>query len=237
MKKVSGFFVVVFVIAVSIFPINTASAQSGFYFTVFGGYTFSPSTSLQYDDYYYNYNYHYERDIDIKETWAVGAKFGYTPPPLKFMSFELEYFYLNPDLDRTELTSVGADFISLEGDAKFHNFMFNAILKYPEGRFHPYIGGGLGLSYMDVSLSTAAPTRSGDVYYGRSVSNSDTVFAWQLLAGLEIDLTNNLSLDFGYRYFGTEPGSDDHDNYDYENYNTHLDYKTSMVTLGFKFKF
>ena len=68
------------------------------------------------------------------------------------------------------------------------------------------------------------------------ISNDDTVLAWQMLAGVEIDLTNNFSLDIGYRFFATESGSDDHyDDYYYND--THLDYRTSMVTLGLKYKF
>lgn len=231
MKKLaSSFAVFVFVIAVSIFPFNTASAQSGWYVGVFGGYTLSPNASLSYYDYNYYYNYNYNYDINVKETWALGFKVGYTPPRLKYFSFEFEYSYLNPDVDRTVLPRAGTNYDTIEGDVKLHNFMFNAIAKYPEGKFHPYIGLGFGFSAVDLSVSTTST--------GRSYSNSDTLFAWQMLFGVDIDLTKNLSVDIGYRYFAAESNDDhDHDYYYYNYYGTYLDYKTSMVTLGLKYRF
>jgi OOP family OmpA-OmpF porin len=225
MKKVArSFAVFIFVIAVSVFPFNTASAQLGWYAGVFGGYTFSPDASLWYSDYNYNYNYDYKYDLNVQETWVFGVKFGITPPVLKYFSFEFEYSHLNPDIDRTALPRGG----TVEGDVKFNNFMFNAIAKYPQGKIHPYIGAGLGFSSFDLSLSTTSSARS--------YSNEDTVFAWQILFGVEIDLTNNLSMDIGYRYFAAEANDDDHDHY-YEYYGTQIDYKTSMVTLGLKYRF
>jgi len=230
MKKVlSAFAVFIFVIAVSVFPFNTVSAQVGLYVGVFGGYTFSPDASLSYYDYDYNYNY----DIDVQETWVFGFKLGYTPPRLNYFSFEFEYSYSNPDVDRTVLPNARMGYATIEGDEKFNNFMFNAIAKYPKGKIHPYIGLGLGFSNVDVSVSTTSTARYA--------SNDDTVFAWQMLVGVDIDLTNNMSIDIGYRYFVAESGSNhdyDHDYYHYyEYYDSQLDYKTSMVTLGLKYRF
>lgn len=231
MKKLySAFAFFVFIIALSLFPFNTASAQVGGYISVFGGYTFSPDASLSYHNYNYYYNYNDDYDIDIQDTWAFGFKLGYTPPPLRFFSFEFEYSYLNPDVDKTVLYHAGTNYAAIEGDIKFNNFMFNAIMKYPEGIIHPYIGAGLGFSYIDVSISATSTARS--------YSNDDTVFAWQILAGVEIDLTNNLSMDIGYRYFATESNHNyDHDYYYNEYDNTPLEYSTSMVTLGLKYRF
>ncbi|NTW16421.1 MAG: porin family protein [Syntrophaceae bacterium] len=229
MKKLArSFAVFVFVIAVSVFPCNTASAQLGWYVGVFGGYTFSPDASLQYSDYTYNYYYDYKYDVNVQETWVFGFKFGITPPVLKYFSFEFEFSHLNPDIDRTTLPRGG----TVEGDVKFNNFMFNAIAKYPQGKIHPYIGAGLGFSSFDLSLSTTSTTSPA-----RSMSNDDTVFAWQILLGVEIDLTNNLSMDIGYRYFAAEANEDDHHDYYYEYYGTQIDYNTSMVTFGLKYKF
>jgi opacity protein-like surface antigen len=228
MKKVaSAFAVFVFVIVVSVFPFNTASAQTGGYIGVFGGYTLSPDVSHWYDDYGYFGDDHY--DLDVQETWVLGFKLGYTPPQLGFVSFEFEYSYLDPDVDRTVWTYPDRDYARIEGDAEFSNFMLNAIVKMPGGRIHPYVGGGLGFSYIDVSVSTTST--------GRSVSNDDTVFAWQLLFGVELDLSNNLSMDIGYRYFATDDDSDD-DHYDYyEDYRTRFDFETSMVTFGLNYRF
>ena len=241
MQKVArSLFVFVFVIAVSVFPFDTASAQRGMYVGVFGGYTFSPDAS--WEDYYSSI------DLNVQETGIFGVKFGFNPPPIKFFSIEFEYSYLNPDMDRTVFATAGSDYDAIEGNAKIHNFMFNAIVKYPEGKIHPYLGLGIGASYFDFSaLSTA---NVGGVNYSERSSVDDTVFAWQILAGVDIDLTNNLSLDIGLRYFDAE-SADYHDDYDDDYYDDHhhdhdddyyyegptLDYRSFMATAGLKFRF
>jgi len=84
-KMASSFAVALFVIAISISSIGIASADMGAYVGVFGGYTFSPDSSWKND------NTGSEFDADIQEAWAVGIKFGYIPPQMKYLSFELEY--------------------------------------------------------------------------------------------------------------------------------------------------
>lgn len=236
MQKVArSLFVFVFVIAVSVFPFDTASAQRGMYVGVFGGYTFSPDAS--WEDYYSSI------DLNVQETGIFGVKFGFNPPPIKFFSIEFEYSYLNPDMDRTVFATAGSDYDAIEGNAKIHNFMFNAIVKYPEGKIHPYLGLGIGASYFDFSI-TATSQLNGVSYHTRH-SYDDTVFAWQVLAGVDIELTNNLSLDIGGRYFDTESLNDSYDDdyyddHDYDHYHYDgptLDYRTFMVTLGLKFRF
>lgn len=234
MQKVARSLVVfVFVIAVSVFPFNTASAQIGVYVGVFGGYTFSPDAS--WEDHVFNY------DLDVQETGIFGVKFGGTHPTVKYFSIELEYSYLNPDVDRTVFTTAGSDYYAIEGDVKIHNFMFNTIFKYPEGKIHPYLGLGLGFSYFDFSVTSTSQLNG--VSYNARRSYDDTVFAWQVLAGVDIELTNNLSLDIGGRYFDTESLNDSYDDdyyddYDYDHYDgPTLDYRTFMVTLGLKFRF
>lgn len=103
--------------------------------------------------------------------------------------------------------------------------MFNIIAKYPEGKFHPYIGVGLGMSYVEVEGTFRA--RIGGTSITEYDSDNNTAFAWQILAGVDVELTNNLVLDLGYRYFYTKP----------EFEVTDIEYKTSMLTMGLKFLF
>jgi opacity protein-like surface antigen len=236
MKKMVRFLAVfVFVISISIFPFDTASAQPQqlqLYVSLFGGYTFSPDAEWEDED------YDFDSDLDIQETGVFGVKFGYTPLALRFLSFEVEYSYLNPDIDRSELVTSGSDYIDIEGDVKLHNFMFNVIAKYPEGRLHPYVGGGVGASYVDVSATVNSNLDAGEYDY----SADNWVFSWQILAGVEIDLAKNFSLDIGYRYFATETDLDeydhDYDDDDHDDDNDKIfDFNTSMVTLGFKLRF
>ncbi len=243
MKKIPRFLgVLAIVMALSVFPFHAASAQTGLYFGVFGGYAFNPDASWEDDD--------FDTDLDIDDVWLFGVKIGYTPPPLRFFSFEFEYSYLDHDVDRTALKTGGADYDAIEGDAEIHNFMVNAIVKYPEGRIHPYFGIGIGASYADISVTATSNVDGAD--YREKGSSDETVFAWQVLVGIDIDLTKNLSLDIGYRYFDTEEQDDDYydyyydDDHDHDHYHdddhhhhddTAFDYSTSMVTVGLKYRF
>ena len=217
MKKVAiSSAVFVFFITVCVFPF-TASAQSGGYVGIFGGYTFSPDASWKSGD--------FSRDIDIETTWAVGVKLGYTPPQVRWLSFELEYNYQNPDINRTVLDQSGANYVAVDGDIKFHSVMYNMTAKYPEGRVHPYLGAGIGASYADASVKTTS--QLGGTTFIVSDSETNTAFAWQILAGLGIDIANNWTIDIGYRYFATNPKLG----------HAEIDYKTSMGTLGLNYRF
>ena len=232
-KAVRSLVVFVFIIIVSLLPFNTALAQIGAYVGVFGGYTLSPDASLG----NYDPDYHSDYDLDIQKTGIFGVKIGGTHPAVKNFSFEFEYSYLNPDVNRTVLTTAGTDYSAIEGDAKIHNFMFNAIIKYAEGKFHPYLGLGVGVSYFDFSLTSTS--RLNGVNYSKRGSANNSVFAWQVLTGVDIDLTNNFLLDIGCRYFDTQSKVYyyDHDHNDYYYDGPTLDFRTFIVTLGLKFRF
>ena len=228
--------VFLFVLIVSLLPFNTASAQIGVYVGVFGGYALSPDASWRNKDQNYDLDY----DLNVQETGVFGVKFGGIHPEIKYFSLEFEYSYLNPDIDKTVLTKAGTDYSAIEGDAKIHNFMFNIIFKYPEGKIHPYLGLGLGASFFDLSLTSTSRLKGVD--YSERGSSGDSVFAWQVLTGVYIDLINNLSLDIGCRYFATASSVyfhyDQNNNHaDYHDDGPTFDFRTFMVISGLKFSF
>ena len=229
MKKIAGY---IFILAVAVvfaaYPLQSASAQSGEYYSgpyqtggyfgIWGGYTIAPDLTYEYcDDWDCD---EYDLNIDIDETAVFGAKLGFSPPQFRVLALELEYLYLNPDMTYYDETV---------GDIEFNNFMFNIIWKIPFGVVHPYGGGGIGFSHHEMSAEDGEWISRGD----------DTGYAWQLMAGVEFDLAYNLSLDLGYRYFVTEMElDDDDDDYDHDHEDSRdIEFSTSMVTLGFKFRF
>lgn len=64
----------------------------------------------------------------------------------------------------------------------------------------PYLGGGIGFANMHLSETFGIDT-SGEVPL--YPEDDDTVFAYQVGAGVGIALNRRLTLDIGYRYFGT----------------------------------
>jgi opacity protein-like surface antigen len=59
----------------------------------------------------------------------------------------------------------------------------------------PYAGAGVGAARIETNNLTI----SGQPFS----SGSDVVFAYQLLAGLDFALSEHVTLDLGYRFFGT----------------------------------
>jgi opacity protein-like surface antigen len=65
----------------------------------------------------------------------------------------------------------------------------------PKARWSPFLGAGLGLARVEVDNAAVMGIVIGDA--------ADTVFAWQLMAGIGCKLTERTTLDLSYRYFAT----------------------------------
>ena len=154
----------------------------------------------------------------------AGLKVGYSFPAFKALSIEFEYSYWNPHINKTVLLQSPV-MVAKEGDVKLHNFMVNLLMKYPNGIIHPYIGGGVGASYVDFSYTASVNVFGKN--YENSAGDYNMSVAWQLLAGIEVDLAKQWAADIGCRYFAIKP----------EFGETELDIKTSMLSFGIKYKF
>ena len=87
-------------------------------------------------------------------------------------------------------------------DAQFYNvpFLANVTFSYPIPHtfLTPYIGGGVGGS--DSVFDPRNMTDGANFVTG---SEDDVVFAWEAYAGLRFQLSPNMSLGIGYKYFAT----------------------------------
>ena len=61
--------------------------------------------------------------------------------------------------------------------------------------WRPYVGFGLGYAVVDLAHATISGTPLTD--------DSDGVFAYQFGAGVGLALGDHLTIDLGYRFFGT----------------------------------
>ncbi len=136
--------------------------------------------------------------------WIGGVEFGYkwaTPVGLNLAS-ELEIYYLNQDLSggnsgaryRSNLRSLGA--------------MVNGIVELDlgsilgeeagwMGRVKPYVGAGVGLGYGDQDKIAYKPSGRRE----RTLDGGgDTGFAYQLMGGVEVEVSDTFSVYGEYRY-------------------------------------
>jgi opacity protein-like surface antigen len=78
--------------------------------------------------------------------------------------------------------------------------LFNAYVDL--GTWHgvtPYVGGGIGLASVTVMGYKDVNVPANSVYYGDK-DKTTTNFAWALYAGLSYDVTDQFTVDLGYRY-------------------------------------
>jgi len=185
-------------------PAATAKEAGPFYVGLYGGWVMADDLELE--------NEGASLDVSLENSWALGAKFGYIIPTVKWLAVELDYAYL---------AEQGIDEAGADGDFKTNNLMLNFIARYPEGKIHPYLGFGLGWSWGDFSATIPGEG---------SINESDNAFAWQILAGVNFEITPQWSADIGYRYFNAQYELGDDPTVD-------ATYKVHMFLIGVNFHF
>lgn len=205
------------VLAAVIFLTGAGYAQSygpssPLYFGVFGGYV-SPQDMTWTSNVTGT-----SADLALDSSGMMGLKMGYILPQARALAFELEWNYM---FDQTIPSQVVSG-VRESGEVALNNFLVNVILRYPQGKIHPYVGGGIGASSMYIQNTESIGGAVVNV-----ADETATGFAWQFLAGVNVDLAPNLSADLTYRYFGTNPGFSLID----------VDYRTQAITFGLNFHF
>jgi opacity protein-like surface antigen len=154
--------------------------ENNWYFSIHGGYKFGEDWDDDFDD-------TEEIRIEADDGWRIGGAVGYSLGAI--LAIEGEISYLNQDFDVAE--DDGGEF-DVDGDASIFTGMVNLVAGFPVGSiFRPYIGGGLGFAH--VSLNDL------DLDVGAELDDSDTSFAAQAFAGLDVMLTDNMALGGRYR--------------------------------------
>ncbi|NJC07325.1 outer membrane protein [Polymorphobacter fuscus] len=94
------------------------------------------------------------------------------------------------------------------GNASALSAMANAYFDpaFNIGPLQPYVGGGVGISRFRASnVAALGLPFGGPVTSFGPISGDRTGFAWQLMAGVGVALTEKAAFTLGYRYFAT-PG-------------------------------
>jgi len=180
---------------------------------------------------------------DLKDGYLLGAKVGWlTPFTRQIVALELEYNHIYNDFDSAErfILMPPAD-LDLDSAIHVDLIMLNAIARYPEGRIHPHVGLGLGYAYAKVD--EAVVSFAGTPFWTYD-GGSDSVFAYQLIAGVDIDITDNIMLSLAYKYidlqeisYGSRIGIVPPDPLSVEAVEARLDYQSSNFVLSLCYLF
>lgn len=138
-----------------------------------------------------------EFDPGINIGGAVGYDFGYVR-----LEGELSYKYSEMK-SITETVPEPVSFLDVDGNLGVFAGMVNLFIDlHNNSPITPYFGGGVGFAALSLSdtFGINPLTGAGPVVY---VGDDDAVFAYQAGAGIGIALNRQLTLDLGYRYFGT----------------------------------
>jgi opacity protein-like surface antigen len=190
------------------------------YIGAFLGANFGEDTTIS--DYSYTWTtYHdnIEFDPGVYVGGIAGVDFG-------MLRLEGELSYRNSDVDRIDLEGIGSVHGG-DGNVGALAMMFNAFIDLDMGGpVTPYLGGGIG--FANLSVDDIPYYDAYDYYDYYDDGDDDTVFAYQLGAGLAFNINRNMVIDVGYRYFGTEEAD-----FEYAS----MDYQSHAVMLGFRYTY
>ncbi len=172
------------------------AAEGGLYFSLYGGGALVDD--VENDSATGSFNLSYDPG------WTGGAAIGYDLrtafPEIGTGRVELEVSWRQNDLDQVEFAEGK---VTGSGTATTESIMLNTIGEYRDTLpWIPYVGIGAGAARITLDALRVADFPL--------VDGEDTVFAWQVLAGVGVQVAPRLYLDLGYRYFATlDPGFTD----------------------------
>lgn len=166
------------------------ASKPSFYGQLHGELSFAEETSL-------DVNQSSVGDLEFDVEYAVGLAAGYIPASGNGLysntRYELEVMYREVDFDSLSNTSLAPG--GFGGSVESYTVMGNVYYDFHnESHWTPYIGAGLGYAQHQFDSITI------------QTDDEDGVFAYQAMAGLahRIEPYDNVSVGFGYRYFGTQ---------------------------------
>ncbi len=176
---VAVFFVVFLVV-------GTVYAAEGFYASLNAGVAIADDSDVDFDG-------GYKVEIEMKEGMAVSYAMGGNLN--EFFRAELELGYQEHDFDKAKDPDFGK--VDISGDAAIYSLLINGYADFKNTTMlTPFVTVGLGMAQVDFSdigvEGIMVPT-----------SDDDIVFAYQVGAGVGIEVHPRATIDLKYRYFGT----------------------------------
>lgn len=170
-------------------------------------------------------------------TIELESPFGFTAAVGKSMNdwlrLEGELGFIKANTDEV-INNFGGD-TDESGNEQFFNIMINAIADFKNSsRFTPFIGGGIGAVYAKHEINFDPIIT--DTIPGVDSNESEWVFGYQFMAGVDYQYSSQLIFDLQYRYFGV--GSRDYTQNTPVTADVELDSTNiHMIMLGLRYSF
>ncbi len=210
---------------------QAAPPQPGPYASGFLGVTVPRSQDVNSFDYFAGKDY--SDRVEFNPGVSMGGTGGYD---FGIIRVEGEISYKFTKMKSITEKSTGYGYRDVDGTLDAVAFMFNTFLDIPTGSpVTPYLGGGIGFAGIHLSNTYGTDTRTTYSRLKLYEDDYDSVFAYQIGAGVEIALNRRLSLDLGYRYFCTDTARIGTDNHNMVITNIKLESHNANVGVRFKF--
>lgn len=135
----------------------------------------------------------------------IGGTAGYD---FGFLRLEGELTYKRGEITGVTEQAYGTRYVNVDGHTGIFALMMNGFFElHNDTPVTPYLGGGMGFGSLNMSSTRGVDANTGALNNHIFRSDYDIVLAYQGGAGIDIALNQRLSLDLGYRYFGTSRGS------------------------------
>jgi len=165
-------------------------------------------------------------NLSFDTGWSLGAVAGYN-----FGTWRLEGEYAYRSNDGSATVSAGTSGVSETGggDTVTNALMLNAFYDFRmvSPTVYPYLGAGMGFAWVDQEVTTPS----------FRVDDSDTVFAYQFIAGIGFDLSKAFTMALDYRYFATADPSYSYNTTTGTSGSFNSESKSSNVMLTLRFNF
>jgi len=217
-KQLKGFVLCGFIVLSLTVSSAYADSNNGWYYGLGAGAAMATDGDWRSTDGSANGDIEY--DTGFLVSGVVGYKFG-------MPRLEAEILYQNNDADKMNAAGSAPD--NLSGDISSLAFMVNGYLDFAnETRFTPFILAGIGAANVEMDNLTQSDGT-------KIIDDDETVFAYQVGAGVAVDISENFILDFKYCYFGT----DDQDFSDLTDPANIIEneFASHNITIGFRYSF
>lgn len=219
-------FIILAVIATLLIPAVCAATppSPGPYASGFIGLSAPQNTDVTGFDFFADT--YFDERIEFDPGINIGGTIGYD---YGIIRLEGELSYKHGEIDTISDKFGNYYYRNADGTLGASALMFNAFFDlHNPSPVTPYWGGGIGFAGMHLS-DTFVPGDPVPIY----LEDDDSVFAYQVGAGLEVSLSQRLSLDLGYRYFATTKARFDSN----RGVDTDLKFQSHNTAIGLRVKF